>query len=154
MPVVTTDATTVRAALAAAIQSIVPRYLPRRDQRWRWLEDKEIAGTLRSFDVVMGPEYEVPSGAYGGGLEYASETEIRVSYPVGENDVNRFVGADAQDLAAILIRLHTSIPGMLPVSMRGEQPISTPVIAGESPAYVVTYTTELHFFVSDTVETE
>ena len=153
MAVTTTTADAVRDALAAQIQTIVPRYAARQSERWTWTRDQEVAGTLRNFDVLMDAEEEVPEGAYGGGLEYASETEIRVAYPVSGPDLPRFMGADAQDLAAILVRLHTSIPGMFPVSMRAELPILDKSSTGSNGAYVVSYRTSLHFFVVDTVVT-
>lgn len=154
MPVVTTDADTIRATLAAQIESIIPRRESHRDHRWRWARDGEIVGTLRTFDVIMAAEDEVIGGAYGGGLEYASETEIRVSYPVSEAEVHRFVGADGQDLAAILVRLHTSIDGMFPVGMRGDLPIFERVIEGDPGRYIATFRTTINFFVSDTVTTD
>lgn len=154
MPVAVTDADTIRAELARQIGTIVPRYAPSRDSRWTWARDGEIVGTLRTFDVVLAAEDEVIGGAYGGGLEYASETEIRVSYPVSEAELPRFVGSDGQDLAAILIRLHTSIPGMFPVSMRGELPVFERVTEGDPGRYTAIFRTRIHFFVSDTVTTD
>lgn len=156
MPVTTTDADTIRQALADAIASIVPRYEPRRDERWTYAKDQEIAGggTLRTFDVIMGAEEEVIGGAYSGGLEYTSETEIRVSYPMSGADLPRFMGADGQDLAGILVRLHTSIPGMFPVGMRGDLPVFTRSSSGEPGAYVGSFLTSINFFVSDEVTTD
>jgi len=148
--VATTDADTIRAALAAQIQTIVPRFEPRRDDRWTWQQDAEIRGSLRNFDVVLEAETEVISdGAYGGGIEYTTVLQIVVSYPVPMALLPRFLGADGQDLAAILIRLHTTIPGMFPVEVALE--LSS---TGDPGAYVGTFTGRLNFFASDVVATE
>jgi len=150
----TTDANTIREEFARQVRTIVPRFAPRREERFQWQRDREIAGPLRNFDAVFEAEVEVPGGFYGGGLEYASTVQINVSYPVSEADLPRFMGSDAQDIAAILIRLHTSIPGMFPIGVRGELPISEQSFTGEPGAYVGTFTTRINFFVADTVTTE
>lgn len=149
-----TDAETVREALAAQLVRVIPRYAPQRAERWTWQRDQEICGTIRNFDVVLEPEAEVIRGAYGDGLEYAADTAIVVSYPVSEPDLARYAGADGQDLAAVLIRLHTSVPGMQPVSMRGLLPVSERILDGSPGAYVVTFRASLHFMVSDLVAQE
>lgn len=150
MSVATTDADTIRAELAAQIKTIVPRFEPRRDERWTWQQDAEIRGQLRNFDVILEAETEVLSdGGYGGGIEYSAVLQIVVSYPVPRALLPRFLGSDGQDLAAILIRLHTSIPGMFPVEVALE--LSS---AGEPGAYVGTFTGRINFFASDTVATE
>lgn len=151
-----TTADAVREAIANAISSIVPRYEPRRDERFTWLRDQEIAAgsTFRSFDVVLAPERETIGGMYGGGIEYESDVEIRVSYPAGEPDAMRFAGSDGQDFAARLVRLHQTTTGMFPISASGPRSVvEGPELEGESGRHVAIFRTVVHFFVSDTVTT-
>ena len=145
------DPETIREGIAALIENISPRHLPERSTLWTWLRDQEISGTLRGFDVLIDIEREVPDGAYGGGILYTAPMEIRISYPVSESMRPRIIGADAQDIAATLIRAHDSIPGMFPTSVRGSEPISEIAYTGESGRFVATLTSQIYFFTSDVV---
>jgi hypothetical protein len=148
--IATTDPDTIRATLARKIETIVPRLEAERDRRWVWQQDQEIpAGTLRNFDVVLEAQREVEGGWYGGGIEYTCVADIRVSYPVSEADLPRFVGADGEDLSSVLVRLHLAIPGMHPIEVVLEHSTE-----GEGGAYVGIFTTTIPYFASDVVVLE
>lgn len=151
MSVTTTDPETIRLELVDQIKRIVPRERRQRDARWTWLEDQEIRGTLRGFDVVMEPQAEV-LGGYGGALQYKSVTNIVVSYPVSEADHRRLVGADSEDLSALLALVHQFIPGMFPIGYDDTPIIERPTIAGASGGYTVTFTTTINFWSDDRVQ--
>lgn len=152
MPTITTtDPDTIRRKLLEKIKSIVPRRLHHRDVPWKPLPDGQISGTLRNFDAILQPEEEVPEGFYGGGIEMVSEVEIRVSYPVSEAEMRRFVGYDGQDLASMMAEFHTEDPGVFPVDMRGELPIFEREITGGPGSYVVVFRGQIRFFASDEV---
>jgi hypothetical protein len=147
----TTDAESIREAMAAAICKILPRYLPQQDSHWVYAPDQEITGTMRTFDILIGSEVDVPLGWYGGGVELTAEVEIRVSYPVSEPDVRRFAGSDGQDLAGTLVRLHLTTVGMLPIATRQPRPIFEILANGEPGRYVGSFFTSINWFASDTV---
>jgi hypothetical protein len=114
------------------------------------MKDQEISGgTLRNFDVLLEAERDVPLGWFGGGIELTAPFEIRVSYPVSEPDLPRFMGADGQDIAGVLVRLHLTTPGMFPVSMREELPIFDIVANGDQTHYVGSFFGTANFFASD-----
>lgn len=158
----TTDPDAIRDKLGDAIVSIVPSYAARRAERFVWARDQEIAGgsQFRLFDVQLGAEEEVigagqfgAGGWYGGGVQYGCEVEIRVSYPVGTPDAVRFAGADGRDLAAMLVELHSEVPGMFPISVDGPSPVlSRPEIEGDSGRHVAVFRSIVTFFASDEVE--
>ena len=159
--IVTTSADAVRDGIVAAIRSIVPRYPARKAERFVFAEDQEIpAGArFRLFDVQLGPESEEIGGQfgsggwYGGGVEYGCDVEIRVSYPLATPLATRFAGADHQDLAGVLVDLHTTIPGMFAMSASGPGPVLEPVeVEGDSGRHVAVYRCRVTFFASDEVE--
>lgn len=152
----TTDPETIRAALAARLKSTQPTLAWQQDARWTPMLDREIAGsTLRSFNLVFAPEQEVGNGdgkqgAYGGGIQYACEVALIVSYPVEKNKLPRFLGADARDLSAILASLHESVSGMFAQLWSQERRV-VPTYIGSDGAYVGTHTFTIDFFAVDTV---
>jgi hypothetical protein len=148
----TTDVETIRELMAAAIKTIVPRYLPQQGTRYTWTKDQEVAGTLRNFDLLFDAERDSPKSWHGGGIALVSTCEIRISYPVGEADAPRFRGADYQDLAGLMVRLHTMIPGMFAQSMREDSPTFADDVIGQTGAYVGSLFVDLHFFASDAVD--
>jgi hypothetical protein len=156
----TTDADTVREAITNAIRSIIPRYQARREMRFEWARDQEIAGGFRKFDVQLSPEREmvdVPNsiGWHGGGVQYGSDVEIRVAYNVATPLANRFAGADHQDIAGILVELHHEIDGMFAISADGPAPVLEPAqLEGDSGRHVAVFRCLVTWFVSDTVTRE
>ena len=154
MTVTITDPETIRRELVDQIKRIIPTEPRQRDSRWTWLEDQEIRGTIRNFDVLLEPEVETTGGGYGGGLQYEAATNIMVSYDVSEADQRRLVGADGRDLAAMLVRVHESVPGMFPVVGYDRKPIAEITVAGKAGAYTVTFSTQVSFWASDLVNQE
>lgn len=158
----TTDADTIREAIANAITSIVPRHSARRDERYVRIKDGEVPGgsALRSFDVDLGPEREVPAAQFagawhGGGVVYGSDVEIRVSYPLHTKLAARFAGADGQDIAALLVDLHTTVTGMFALSADGPGPVlEGPELEGDGGRHVAVFSCFVTFFVSDEVTTD
>jgi len=159
MTITKTTAAAVRETLVNKIKRIRPRYTAHKDNRWRWVGDRtrtKVTRGMRNFQVIMEPETETPSGAYGGGIEYQARTIIRVSYPLVQEEMTRHAGADQQDLTSILVRLHYDLDGMFPVQVQGreEQLLSVSMHKDEEGAYVVDFTVlpGLHFFADDQVE--
>lgn len=156
----TTDPDTIREALGAAIVSIVPSYSARQDERFVWAKDQEIAAgsTFRLFDCRFGPEQEDTDNQFdgawhGGGIVYACDVEIRISYPVSSPLAARFAGADGRDIAGVLAVLHTEIDGMFALSTDGKPGpvLDGPVIEDTSGRHVAVFATRVAFFVSDEV---
>lgn len=154
-----TDADTIRTAMTAAIVSILPRFVARSAERFEPATDQEIPGgaKLRLFDVMLSPEEEVigdqfAGGWYGGGIQLGCDAEIRVSYPVGTPDAQRFAGSDYQDIAGVLVDLHTTIPGMFAIGTDGPTPVlERAVLEGDSGRHVATFRCRVTFFASDEV---
>lgn len=160
MTIATTTATEIRRRLAGFIQRIPPRYTQEASERWVWRDAQEITGRLRNFDVLIQPELEVPGGAYGTGIRYSADTAIRVAYPLDEEIARRAVGADGQDLAALLAQLHEladdegTIDGMFPISMaasRGLPMLIPQFIQIDEGAFIVEFRVEIHFMAHDLV---
>jgi len=161
MTIATTTATEIRRRLARFVQRIRPRYTQEASQRWVWRDAQEITGRLRNFDIVMQPEAEVPGGAYGTGIRYSTETSITVAYPLDEEIARRAVGADGQDLAALLAQLHElvdeegTIDGMFPINMaasRGLPMLIPRFTQDDEGAFVVEFRVEIHFMAHDLVD--
>lgn len=155
----TTDADTIREAIATAITSIVPRHAARRSDRFVRAKNQEISGgsQFRLFDVELEAEREQAgdqfAGAWhGGGIVYGAEATITVSYSAATHDVRRWAGSDGQDIAAVLVDLHTTIPGMFAISASGPGPVlDGPEISGPSGRHLAVFRVFVTFFVSDTV---
>lgn len=153
----TTDPEAIRAQLAERLESVIPSLEWQQDSGWTYQPDAEISGKLRNFDLIFEPEVEVVvdergvQGAYGGGIEYACDVELRVSYPVPEAQRPRFLGSDARDVTALLETLHQFVPGMFAqrwsVSERVESTWS-----GSSGAYIGSLRFSIRFFASDAVQ--
>jgi hypothetical protein len=154
----TTDPDTIRDALGARLVSIKPSLEQGQLSRWTWLKDREVAGTLRSFDLRFAAETEVGNGdgrqgAYGGGIQYECVVELVVSYPVTVYRLPRFLGSDARDLSAILADLHTYIPGdgmFAQMWSQDRRVVST--WTGSDGAYIGTHTFTIDFFAVDSVQ--
>ena len=154
----TTEPETIREALARQLEAIRPRLAWRQLSRWTWQKDAEIAGgaTLRTFDLLFGAEVEVVvdeegvQGAYGGGIEYECPVVLRVSYPVREAELPRFLGADARDLTALLVRLHESVPGMFPHAESKGRRIE-PSSTGVDGRYIGEHRFDVRFFSDESV---
>jgi hypothetical protein len=151
----TTEPETIRAALAARLVAIRPSLAWKQDCRWTWTKDREVSGTLRNFDLVFGPEQEVGNGdgrqgAYGGGIQYACEVSLVVSYPVERNKLPRFLGTDDRDLSAILVSLHETVTGMFAVIFTQDRRVVS-TSTGSDGAYIGTHTFTIDFFAVDSV---
>jgi hypothetical protein len=152
----TTTIEAVRAGLATQIQRIIPRAERHRDTRWRYLDTIDVAGTLRNFGIVAEIPQEVP-GAYGSeGIEYAAILRIRVAYDgLGDQEAKLLAAEDAEDLAALLVRVHASISGMFPVETERSRsiPLLLPTTTDDSEEArrVVEFVVVVHYFAADTV---
>jgi hypothetical protein len=145
----------IRTALADRLVAIRPTLAVRQDARWTYLPDREIAGTLRSFNLMFRAQTEVGNGdgklgAMGGGMHYASPVELIVSYPVSRWDIEIFMGTDAQDLSAVLVNLHETVTGMFPQTWSQDRRIE-PTYTGSDGNYVGTHTFTIEFFAVDSV---
>jgi hypothetical protein len=155
MPI--TDPEPIRQALAARLQLVIPTLSWQAGARWTFQQDMEISGALRNFDIRFGPEDEVVvddegvQGAYGGGIEYAVDVEVRVSYPVLEAERDRFLGADARDLTALLETLHQFVSGMFAQQWSQRSRVAS-TWTGSPGAYVGSHRFRIRFFASDTVQ--
>jgi hypothetical protein len=154
----TTDPETIRAALAGILANVIPSLAWQQDARWTWLKDRQVAGTLRSFDLIFEPETEVVTnpetgqqGAYGAGIEYRCAVRLVVSYPVSEPRLPRFLGADARDLSAVLVSLHESIAGLYPQAWNVDRRVVS-AFTGSDSGYIGTHAFTLHFRAAFTVE--
>jgi hypothetical protein len=151
----TTEPETIRAALAARLMAIRPSLEWSHESRWTWTKDREVAGTLRNFDLVFEPETEVGNGdgrqgAYGGGMHYECEVRLVVSYPVDEHKRPRFIGSDARDLSAILVSLHETVSGMFPQKWSEQQRVESS-FTGSDGGYIGTHAFKIQFFAVDSV---
>jgi hypothetical protein len=151
----TTEPDTIRDALVARLHAIAPTYLPGRDKRWTWNKGREVGGTLRAFDAVFGQETEVGNGdgrlgAMGGGMHYECIVELVVSYPVEKNKLPRYLGADARDLSAVLVDLHTYVSGMFPQWWSQDRRVVS-TFTGSDSGYIGTHTFTIEFFAVDSV---
>jgi len=159
MSVVTTDPEAIRQALAQRLQRVIPSLTWQQDTRWTFVEDVEVSGSLRNFDLIFGDEAEVVvddtgvQGAYGGGIEYECEVSLVVSYPVTEAERPRFMGADKRDVTALLETLHTFVPGMFAQKWSLAERVASSW-TGTSGAYIGTHVFSIRFFAPDTVEVE
>jgi hypothetical protein len=147
----TTDPETIRAALAAILITVIPTLEWGQDARFTWVKDREVAGTLRNFDLRFRPETEVvvnpdtgQQGAYGAGIEYRCEVDMLVSYNVDQHKIERFIGSDCADLSAILVELHESVAGVYPQAWNVDRRV-VPSYTGSDGAYVGTLSFALHF---------
>lgn len=162
MSEVLTTLLAVRAALIIQIKTIVPRHEPRRAERWRWVGDlntgSKVGGPGRSFDLIPDIATEVPGGAYGNGIQYSAELTIAAMYDRWSHvEFALAASDDGADLAALLVRAHTAIPGMLPIETEGRSDIllrpvldPTSTEARQKLGWVFT----VNFWASDTVATE
>jgi hypothetical protein len=154
MTLATTDPETIRAALAARLVAMKPTLAWQQERRWTWTKDREVSGTLRTFDLKFGIEYEItagPESAYGGGITYAVPVELVVSYPVEENKRDRFIGTDARDLSAMLVRIHESIAGLFAQAWSVDRRVVS-TWTGSDNSYIGTHAFTLHFYAADSVE--
>lgn len=154
----TTEPEIIRAALADQLQAVQPRLTWRQEARWTWERDAEIVGgmSLRSFDLIFGVEFEVTiddrgiQGPYGGGIEFECPVVLRVSYPVKEAELPRYMGADVRDLTGLLVRLHESVPGLLPFAESRGRRVET-TVTGVDGKYVGEMRFGARFFSDETV---
>lgn len=157
MPMPVTEIEPIRQTLAARLQLVIPTLTWQQASRWTYQPDREIAGTLRNFNLIFGPEREVVTddrgvqGAYSGGIEYASDVELRVAYPVSEAELPRFLGSDARDVTALLETLHQFVPGMFAQTWSLADRI-VPTWTGTAGAYIGTLPFTIRFFAVDTVQ--
>lgn len=156
----TTSLAALRTALAQLVTRIVPRYEPNRAVRWCWQDDQRshVAGPLRTFDLVPTIAEEVPGGAYGEGILYRSTFAFVAVYDrCSDVEVTLAASDDGADISAMLVRAHTTIPGMMPIEMeastRGE-PLLVPLVDADSPdgRRVVRWLFTVKFWASDVVE--
>jgi hypothetical protein len=140
----TTTPIAIRAALAARLVAIRPTLDVRQDARWTYLPDREIAGTLRSFNLMFRAQTEVGNG------DFASPVELIVSYPVGRWDIEIFMGTDAQDLSAVLVNLHETVTGMFPQTWSQDRRV-VPTYTGSDGNYIGTHSFTVEFFAVDSV---
>lgn len=154
-----TSIDSVREGIARQIERIIPRAEAHRDTRFRWQRDVDIAGTLRNFDVLADMPAEVPGGAFGGGVEYSAILRIRIAYDeLGDQDFVALAAADAEDIAALLVRVHALLPGLFPFET--ERSRSTPLLvtttdsATEEARRVVEHLVDVHYWVSGEVNLE
>jgi hypothetical protein len=156
----TTTLANIRTALAQLVVRIVPRHQAHRAVRWCWQDDQRshVAGPLRTFDLVPSIAEEVPGGAYGEGILYRSAFQLVATYDRWTDiEVTLAASDDGADLAAMLVRAHTTIAGMMPLEMeasaRGE-PLLLPLVDPESPEgrRVVRWLFVVKFWASDVVE--
>jgi hypothetical protein len=150
----TTEPETIREALARRLEAIEPTLTWERS-RWSWQKDAEIMGTLRNFDAIFGAETEVGNGdgrlgAMGGGMHYECIVELVVSYPVEKNKLPRYLGADARDLSAVLVDLHTYASGMFPQWWSQDRRVVS-TFTGSDGGYIGTHTFTIEFFAVDSV---
>lgn len=152
----TTEPEVIREALARVLEATLPSLDWQDSARWTWTKDAEVSGALRNFDLLFEPETEVITndiggqGAYGGGIEYACDVQLVVSYPVRLADLSRFRGSDGRDLTALLVRLHADVPGMMPQRNAQDRRV-VPSYAGTEPNYIGTFAFKINFFAVDTV---
>jgi hypothetical protein len=149
----------VREGIARQIERIIPRAEAHRDTRFAWQRDIATTGTLRNFDVLADMPTEVPGGAYGGGIEYATILRVRIAYDeLGDQDFVALASMDAEDIAALLVRVHALVPGLFPFET--ERSRSTPLLvttiddASEEARRVVEHLVEVHYWVSGEVMLE
>ena len=155
----TTTADAVLDVLVSRIKRIIPAYAPRRDESWRPVGNgKRVDASsriLRQFEIILGAQTETPDGAYGGGVQYQCSCTIRVGYPLSSQQRDRFVGADGQDLTAMLVRLHADLDGMFPVAVQGRetQLLTISNLIDKEHGYVVDFNVApgLSFMASDQV---
>jgi hypothetical protein len=153
----TTDPETIRDALAAILVTVIPTLEWGQSARWTRLKDREIAGALRSFDLVFEPETEVvvnpdtgQQGAYGAGIEYRCEVALVVSYPVDQHKIRRYIGADARDLGAVLVSLHETVDGVYPQAWNVDRRVVS-TYTGSDGSYIGTHSFAIHFRAAFTV---
>lgn len=151
----TTTPEQIRETFCRLMETVIPRLEWYSGSRWTWQKDAEVMGTLRNFDALFEVEEEVGTpggyGAYGGGITYRAPVNLVVSYPVESHELRRLMGADKQDLSAILVRLHESVTGMFAMANTVDRRV-THSFTGSEGAYVATYSFEVHFFASDQVQ--
>lgn len=160
MPMETTNLTAIRTALAQLVKRIVPRHEAHRSARWHWQDDQRstVSGPLRTFDLVPTIAEEVPGGAYGEGILYRSTFSLRAIYDrFSDLEVTLAASDDAADLAAALVRAHTTIAGMMPIEMEASSRAETlllPLVDQESPEgrRAVTWLFGVRWWASDVVE--
>jgi hypothetical protein len=153
----TTDPETIRQALAVILKSVIPTLAWQRDARWTPTLDREVAGTLRNFNLIFEPETEVvvnpetgQQGAYGAGIEYRCAVRLVVSYPVSEHRLPRFLGSDAADLSAVLVSLHEEISGLYPQAWNVDRRVVS-TFTGSDSGYIGTHSFALHYRAAFTV---